>query len=116
MSPQSALDPNGAAPLMQSLARPASVPGGGIQLRPGLSVGEELRESARRIRELERVRDQLARTLLEVQQACAVLKDAEHGQRLISAAVRDLEEMDGRLFEARTFHATIETCGTSLAS
>lgn len=71
------------------------------------SVAEELRKSAERIQDLERVRDQLARTLLDVQRACESSKDPEHSQRLISAAVRDLEELDLRLFEARTLHAAI---------
>lgn len=80
-----------------------------------MSIAEQLRESARRIRDLERVRAQLARTLLDVQQACVAAKDPDHGQRLISAAVRDLEELDARLFDARTFHATAENCDGLLA-
>lgn len=81
----------------------------------GLGIAEELRESARRIRDLERVRVQLARTLLDVQHACETSKDPDHAQRLISAAVGDLEELDARLFEARTFHATTESCDGLLA-
>lgn len=81
-----------------------------------LGIADELRESARRIRDLERVRVQLARTLLDVQQACETSRDPDHAQRLISAAVRDLEELDARLFEARTFHAATESCGGLLAS
>lgn len=69
-------------------------------------IADELRGSSRRIRELERVRVELARTLLDVQQACETIRDPNHAQRLISAAVRDLEELDARLFEARTFDAT----------
>ena len=82
--------------------------------RPG--IAEELRESARRIRDLERVRVQLARTLLDVQRAGETSRDPDHVQRLISAAVRDLEELDARLFEARTLHSTTESCETLLAS
>ena len=78
-------------------------------------IAEELTESARRIRDLERVRIQLARTLLDVQQACETSRDPDHAQRLISAAVRDLEELDARLFDARTFHATAENCEGLLA-
>lgn len=78
-------------------------------------IAEELRESARRIRELERVRVELARTLLDVQQACATIRDPHHAQRLISAAVRDLEELDARLFEARTFDAAADECQGLLA-
>ncbi|NJC21422.1 hypothetical protein BJ994_000498 [Arthrobacter pigmenti] len=81
-----------------------------------LSLAEELRDSARRIRELERVRVQLAHTLLNVQEACATTKDADHAQRLLSAAVRDLEDLDARLFEARTYHDSMESCGDALAS
>lgn len=81
-----------------------------------LSLSGELRESARRIRELERVRVQLAGTLLDVQEACVTSRDPDHAQRLISAAVRDLEDLDARLFDARTFHATMETCEGRLAS
>ncbi|MBM7782170.1 hypothetical protein JOD47_002338 [Arthrobacter tumbae] len=82
--------------------------------RPG--IAGELRESARRIRDLERVRTQLARTLLDVQQACETSRDPDHAQRLISAAVRDLEELDASLFEARTLHSTTESCEALLAS
>lgn len=78
-------------------------------------IAEELRESARRVRDLERVRVQLARTLLDVQQACEVSRDPDHAQRLISAAVRDLEELDARLFEARTMHTATERCEGLLA-
>lgn len=80
-------------------------------------IAEELRESARRVRDLERVRVQLARTLLDVQQACEVSRDPDpdHAQRLISAAVRDLEELDARLFEARTMHSATERCEGLLA-
>ncbi|GAB3541517.1 hypothetical protein GCM10027403_32950 [Arthrobacter tecti] len=81
-----------------------------------LSLAEELRNSARRIRDLERVRVQLAGTLLNVQEACATTKDVEHAQRLLSAAVRDLEDIDTRLFEARTDHDSLESCGDALAS
>lgn len=86
-------------------------------LRPeshALSLSEDLRDSARRLRELERVRVQLVGTLLDVQQACSVSRDQEHAQRLLSAAVRDLEEHDALLYDARTFHSTMETCGPRL--
>lgn len=78
-------------------------------------IAEELRASTRRIRELERVRVELARTLLDVQQACETIRDPDHAQRLISAAVRDLEELDARLFEARTVGASADECQGLLA-
>lgn len=74
----------------------------------GVTVTEEWRESFDRVQDLERVRAELARTLLDVQRACESSKDPEHSQRLISAAVRDLEELDMRLFEARTLLAALE--------
>jgi hypothetical protein len=80
-----------------------------------LGIAEELNESARRIRDLEAVRNELARTLLDVQQACQTAKDPHHAQRLLSAAVHDLEELDARLFEARTVHSLAENCGGLLA-
>ena len=80
-----------------------------------MGIAGEVSESARRIRDLEAVRIELARTLLDVQQACQTAKDPHHAQRLISAAVHDLEELDTRLFEARTVHSLTGNCGGLLA-